>query len=301
MTHPRRALTPRFKEDLKNGILSRLLQLVLQDRDLLLEIRSGYIDLYFKGNGLIKIEARQANASEYRVSTHEKFANDLAQVPLKDEQDVQELIRKLPDIKHQISIHKPYASEIEIEHFLIRMNNRERDVNSEYFAVDRQGIYGPNNDRIDVLGIYWGRTNRSISVKVDLCFIEVKFAMGAKIGDVATQLQRYYDILCNDLPQVAADAQALLRDKIDLGLLGTNKRMEKLKQLKVSDRMEDVRCVVVLAEQNPFSKSFKPQSLSSLPFSKIEIFRVGFGLWSSDAYQFENGEWRRPAVFGPTI
>jgi hypothetical protein len=73
---------------------------------------------------------------------------------LKDEQDVQDLMKKLPDIKHQISIHKPYASEIEIEHFLMRMNNRERGVNSEYFAIDRQGIYGSKNDRIDVLGIY---------------------------------------------------------------------------------------------------------------------------------------------------
>jgi hypothetical protein len=66
MSHPRRALTPRFKEDLQTGILSPLLQLVLKDRDLLLEIRSGYIDLYFKGNGLIKIEAREVNPSEYR-------------------------------------------------------------------------------------------------------------------------------------------------------------------------------------------------------------------------------------------
>ena len=83
--------------------------------------------------------------------------------------------------------------------------------------------------------------------------------------------------------------------------MGTDERLKKLNGLEISDRMEDVRCVVVLAEQNPFSKSLKPQSLSSLPFSKIEIFRVGFGLWSCDAYQFKKGEWRRPALFGQTI
>jgi hypothetical protein len=109
---------------------------------------------------------------------------------------------------------------------------------------------------------------------VDLCVMEVKFAMGAEIGDVANQLRRYHNILCDDLIQVAADAQALLRDKIDLGLFGTNKRLEKLKQLKVSDQIEDVRSLVILAEQNPYSKSLDLSSLSSVPFKKIEIFRV---------------------------
>lgn len=297
-----RALKPRFKQDLQKGILSPLLELVLKDRDLLLEIRSGYIDLYFKGNGLIKIAAPNANSSEYVVSTHEKFANNFSRMPLKTEQDVENLMAKLPGIKHRISIHKPYASEIEIEHFLLRMNNCERSVNSEYFAIDRQGIYGhgPKNDhRIDVLGIFWPRANRSMSVKVDLCVMEVKFAMGAEIGHVAEQLQRYHSILCADLKQIAADAQALLRDKIELGLIdGTNERLEKLKQLEVSDDIEDVRCLIVLAEQNPFSRSLDLGSLSSVPFKKIEIFRVGFGLWSCDAYTLENGKWHRPAAFG---
>jgi hypothetical protein len=98
--------------------------------------------------------------------------------------------------------------------------------------------------------------------------------MGAEIGDVANQLRRSHNILCDDLIQVAADAQALLRDKIDLGLFGTNKRLEKLKQLKVSDQIEDVRSLVILAEQNPYSKSLDLSSLSSVPFKKIEIFRV---------------------------
>lgn len=292
-----RRLNPEFKEALLKGILLPLLELVRTDRDLLLEIRDNYIDIYFKGNRLIEI----SQLPEYGVKTHEKFAIGASLGPIRTVEDAKKLVEQLPNIKQRIATHKSHASEIEIEHLLIRLNNREPNVNSEYFAIDRQGVYGPKNDRIDVLGVCWPRAKRQTSRKLDLCVMEVKLNMGGEIGKVADQLKKYYCVLADDLPTIAKNAQALLRDKIDLGLVGTDEQQKKLKKLEISDRMEDVRCVVVLAEQNPFSESLKPQSLSSLPFSRIEIFRVGFGLWSCDAYRFKNGEWRRPAVFGETI
>lgn len=220
--------------------------------------------------------------------------------PLKTEANVKDLIKEIPGIKQCIATHKPHASEIEIEHLLIRMNNREPGVNSEYFAVDRQGVYGKANKRIDVLGVCWPRANRTTSAKLDLCVMEVKFAMGAKVGEIASQLEGYHEILSTDIQTVARDAQALLRDKIELGLLGIDERLEKLKVLEISDKMDDVRCVIVLAEQNPYSKSLDLSSLSSIPFRRVEIFQVGFGLWTCDAYRFENGAWHRPSTFGET-
>jgi hypothetical protein len=299
---PPRALTPQFKHDLQKGILAPLLDLIKKDRDLLLEIRFGSIDLYFKGNGLIKIQPLALGSSEYEVTSHDKFAAGAALGPLKTEANVGDLIKEIPGIKHRIATNKSYASEIEIEHLLIRMNNREPGVNSEYFAVDRQGVYGKADKRIDVLGVCWPRANRTTSAKLDLCVMEVKFAMGAKIGKIADQLKIYHEILRADIQTVARDAQALLRDKIELGLLGidNDERLKKLKTLEISDQMEDVRCVIVLAEQNPYSKSLDPRSLSSVPFRRIEIFRVGFGLWSCDAYRLENGAWQRPKTFGET-
>jgi hypothetical protein len=114
------------------------------------------------------------------------------------------------------------------------------------------------------------------------------------------KLRASWRILSADIQRVAGDAQALLREKIDLGLLGSDKRLKKLKKLEISDRMDDVRCVIVLAEQNPYSESLDPRSLSSVLFRRIEIFRVGFGLWSCDAYRLENGAWQRPNTFGET-
>ena len=296
---PAHRLTPKFKHDLQEGILAPLLDLVKKDRDLLLEIRFGYIDLYFKGNGLIKIQPLAPESSEYAITSHEKFLPGAPLDSLKTEAN-EDLIKEIPCIKHRIATHKSYASEIEIEHFLIRMNNREPGVNSEYFAVDRQGVYGENNDKIDVLGVCWPRVNHTTFAKLDLCVMEVKFAMGSKVGEIACQLERYHKILSADIQRVAGDAQALLREKIDLGLLGSDKRLKKLKKLEISDRMDDVRCVIVLAEQNPYSESLDPRSLSSVLFRRIEIFRVGFGLWSCDAYRLENGAWQRPNTFGET-
>jgi len=301
MDRPTRALTPEFKRDLQNGLLAPLLDLVLKDRDLLLEIRSGYIDLYFKGNGLLKVGAAHGTPSEYDVSTHEKFAVNLVRERMKTDADVQNLIEKIPRIKQEIATHKAHASEIEIEHFFIRINNREPGVNSEYFVIDRQGVYGPALDRFDSIGVCWPRASRRTSVKLDPCVMEVKFAMGAEIRHLADQLNKYYGVLSANFPAFVRDMQALLRDKIDLGLLGNDRRVQKLRTIDISDRIEDVRCLVVLAEQNPFSQRFDPQSLSLVPFQKIEIFRVGFGLWCCDAYRLQNGTWHRPAAFGQTI
>ena len=259
-----RKLEPKFKMALQAGILRPILELVQKDRDLLLEIRTGYIDIYFKGNRLIEIRpARPAVGSGaagsqlpgYTVTTDEKFSAAALLGPIRTGEDAKKLVNQLPDVKQRIATHKPHASEIEIEHLLIRFNNCEPSVNSEYFAIDRQGIYGPGQLRFDVLGVHWPRANRNKSKTLSLCVMEVKLNMGAEIGNIAEQLKGYYGLLASNLPTIAKNAQALLRDKIDLGLVGTQEQRKKLKALEISDKMDDVRCVVVLAEQNPFSKS----------------------------------------------
>jgi hypothetical protein len=147
LDHNRR-LNNEFKEALQRGILFPLLELVRKDRDLLLEIRDRYIDIYFKGNRLIEI----SQSPGYGVKTHEKFATGASLGPINTVEDAKKLVKELSNIKQRIAIHKPHASEIEIEHLLIRLNNREPNVNSEYFAIDRQGYYGHKPLRFDVFG-----------------------------------------------------------------------------------------------------------------------------------------------------
>ena len=107
-----------------------------------------------------------------------------------------DMAEQLPNIKQQIAIHKPQASEIEIEHLFIRLNNREPNVNSEYFAIDRQGVYGhpPLRLRFDVLGVCWPRAHRQTLRKLDLCVMEVKLNMGG--GSANSRISLSNIIVC---------------------------------------------------------------------------------------------------------
>ena len=51
-----RKLSDRFLQDLKSGFLSGLMARVHQDRDLDLEIRQDYLNIYYKGNSLLKLD-----------------------------------------------------------------------------------------------------------------------------------------------------------------------------------------------------------------------------------------------------
>ena len=68
-----RGLDDNFLNALENGILMPLLAEVRTDRDLILEIRNNYVDVYCKGQCLANV--RQYRSSKrYRIEAHEKFS-----------------------------------------------------------------------------------------------------------------------------------------------------------------------------------------------------------------------------------
>ena len=66
-------------ECLQHGFLAPLRERVLLDKDLDLEIRDKYLNIYFKGNSLLRLA--EAGISAYRPSVDPKF---LGGVPLTD-------------------------------------------------------------------------------------------------------------------------------------------------------------------------------------------------------------------------
>ena len=66
-----RKLSEDFFENLRSGFLSGITESVKSDSDLNLEIRDAYINVYYKGNSLLKLA--EVNASKYKVDIHQKF------------------------------------------------------------------------------------------------------------------------------------------------------------------------------------------------------------------------------------
>jgi hypothetical protein len=191
--------------------------------------------------------------------------------------------------------------EIEFEQALIRANNLEASLNTDYFAVDRQALLELGQDRIDVLGIYW--PNHGSNEDVSLALIEVKFSLYGGIDKLAEQVEGYYNALAKNIsPQpgetcpieggIACHAQKLLRQKLRMGLItgGNQKALENLEKLNVSTDAKGVKIVVAMVDYNLRSTLLSAQipKLRQLETEKqlknpIEVIHLGHGLWAGNA------------------
>lgn len=176
-----RKLSDSFIDCLHSGFLAGMLQAVRDDHDLNLEIREGYINIYFKGYSLLKLT--EASSRRYQVEIHSAFTAGL-NLPseLTNVKTTADLLGMLPQLKQNIIQRGKSSLEIEYEQMIIRANNFEPRNNSEYFIIDRQ--YTINVGRFDLIGIYWERSHRRKNQEVDLCLMEVKFALNQDIKEI---------------------------------------------------------------------------------------------------------------------
>jgi hypothetical protein len=267
---------------LTSGFLSGLIHGVRVDKDLDLEIRDGYFNIYYKGNSLLKLDERAAN--RYRVAVHPKFTDSLM-LPeyLVDEATTASFLQGVPLLKENIIKHGQSSLEVEYEQLVIRANNLEPRTNSEYFVVDRQ--YAVSSvGRFDLTGFFWNRTGRKQGQQVPLCFMELKFALNSDIRDVHHQLARYSEALKTDTDAIAAEAESILKQKLALSLFDQpDDRIEALQTLTFSSDINQYQFVVVLVDYNPYSMLLDLDGLKALPFAnQVRIFWGGFAMWQKN-------------------
>ena len=273
-----RKLSPSFMKALQEGFLSGILKTVHADKDLDFQIRDNYINLYFKGNSLLKLS--QLSDKKYKVDIHSKFIKALA-IPsyIESEKNTKLFLQAIPFLKENISRIGKTSLEIEYEQLIIRANNREKRNNSEYFFVDRQ--YELASERFDLMGFYWSRDNRKKHQIVSPCLIEVKFALNVDISDVHEQLQSYYQLVKENVEKISSDLEQSFHQQLELGLYEQSKsRLEAMKTLRFSQELSSFQFILVLVDYNPFSSRLNMDNLKELPFSKqIKIFSSGFAMW----------------------
>ena len=275
-----RNLSPEFENALLQGILNPLLDKVHRDRDLILEIRRERVDIYCKGHVALSVKPR-ANGFGYVLSAHKAFLKEPATVTLKEE--VKEFVEgPLPFIKQRIAEHKG-SREIEFDRLIVRMNNREIGLNTEYFVVDRQ-IDVSGKHRFDMLGVHWPREKRSHSASVTPALIEVKYSLSGGVESLSDQLRGYYEVVAEKANEIAEQIERTLRKKLHLDLItgGSTAALAKLKNLPVTKDINQFRFVVVLVDCNPNSRLLDVD-LDALPFAEqVDVFKLGLGLWKKN-------------------
>jgi hypothetical protein len=199
--------------------------------------------------------------------------------------DVSNFVKtQLPRLKGEMATHRSHGNEIEFEQSLIRANNREPGIHTDYFAVDRQVLMGSAVNRLDVLGIHW--PDRRNGKDLALALIEVKYGVLGGVEKIAGQVSRYYGGLAANIEFFAKEAEGVLRQKLELGLITGESAgaIKKLKGLPVSRDLKRVKIVLALVDFSPDSTRLKAEELKQLPFAdQIKIFHLGYGLWDENA------------------
>jgi hypothetical protein len=273
-----RQLSPHFMHDLTAGFLSGITRQTIADPDLDLEIRNNYLNLYYKGNSLLKLS--ETRLHDYRIEIHAKFVAGLnLPVRLLDQASAMRLLENIPQLKQNVIQHGKHSLEIEYEQLLIRANNFENRNNSDYFVIDRQCVIG--KERLDLIGFYWDRRRRRAGQGVPLCLLEVKFALNPDIAEVHQQLQRYHAVIQPRLSSLAEEYETTLRQKLELGLyVQSPDRLRAMQTLTFTRDMSQFQFVLILVDYNPNSSRLNLPKLQQLPFAKqIRVFHGGFAMW----------------------
>jgi len=273
-----RRLSEDFLDCLQSGFLKDITEMVKKDHDLNLEIRDGFINIYFKGHSLLNL--KEVSPSRYKVGIHPAFKKDLDIPPeLTDTKTSAIFLGYLPQLKQNIILHNKGSAEIEYEQMIVRANNYESRSNSEYFIIDRQIVVPAG--RFDLTGIFWGHARRRKYQIVNLCLFEVKFSLNPDIHNVHNQLARYYEALKPMAGSFAEDCEMVFRQKLALGLYDQSPdRLEAMKTLKISRELSDFQFILVLVDYNPNSVQLDVSQLENLPFAKqVKIFRGGLAMW----------------------
>jgi len=281
-----RRLSENFLECLKTGFLSSITDSVRSDPDLVLDIREDYINVYYKGNSLLKLS--ETSLSRYKAEIHKKF---LLRVNLNSNftaDTVPNFVNAIPALKQNIASLGRRSLEIEYEQLIVRANNDEFRNNTEYFIVDRQ--YAVREGRFDLIGIYWDSRHRRRDQEVPICLMEIKFALNTDIREVHAQLEGYYDAVKPRVEQIADEMELIFHQKLDLGLYKQSKdRLSAMKTLRFVREIEKFQFIVVFVDYNPNSSLLDLTKLADLPFSEqVKVFFTGFAMWQQNLTPIES-------------
>jgi len=262
-----RRLSESFIESLlsSDGVLSPLLERIKRDDTLMLSIRDGYINVYYRGGNILKLEERNRGSySAYFNREYNKFGEPEIDLPIiiNAQDETKQWVDSLQALKGTMDMYlsaypKP---EREYQQIIARENNFSSVSNkTEYFVTDIEFADSDLSARLDILALRWLASERKSTNKFRLGLIEMKYgdgALGGKSG-LLKHLEDFDSLLsdprkCRALIETA-ESQFNQLDK--LGLLNFN-RIENWTDIKI-DPEHKPEVIFVLANHNPRSTVLK--------------------------------------------
>jgi len=298
-----RALSNDFLRDLKDSIYQPIVQRVRSDKDLDIEFRGTYLNIYFQGHSILNLKKNGG------ITIDKKFLRGIDErvpVSFKTSEDVNIYLESLPKIKDNVTYcpteqgeKSSKSRELEFEQLLIRANNLESRNNSEYIILDRQYVVNRGVDRWDLVALRWPIEKRGRPYQEGyLSIIEVKYAQNPDIQNIKSQVERYACYLEAHLPEICDDMKNILDQKLDLGLLAkTEGQIKRLRKLPIKPNIVETEVIIYLIDYNQNSDLKKRAEKAGKPEfeGKVRVALGGLALWQSNLSNFGDNTEKTPA------
>lgn len=184
-----RVLSEKFMHDLTSheGMLNPILERIKNDNTLMLAIRNGYINIYYRGGNLLKLT--ETSTKGYRTDFNHDY--NKTNVPLEkypefvaSSEDSKKVVNGLPNYKQVMDIYfsEKSKSEREFQQLIVRENNySRRSTASEYFITDIE--YGAGSaGRFDMLAVKWPSSQRQDARNCIPALVEMKYGDSSSDG-----------------------------------------------------------------------------------------------------------------------
>jgi len=258
-----RQLSPEFIKDLSTeGLLAGILKRVRDDDTLLLALRGKYINIYYRGGNLIKIESN-GSAGNYKASFDINYIKNsettLPELPtiLGNKNDVKAWIEAFPKLKEIMDLFftKHSKLEREFQQLVARENNCSTISNeTEYFVTDIEFADTDVGARFDILATRWLANERKDGSKCRAALIEMKYGDQALDGK-AGLVEHLKDIDAflgkkDKYKNLLGTMSLQFNQLAELGMIKFNRGI-KVNEITLSDEKPEV--IFLLANHNPRS------------------------------------------------
>lgn len=226
-------IAEKFVTDLKEGILKDLLIELKNDSTLMLDFRTKYINIYYRGGWICYLEYKSLSNTYLSKGIDPNYVNKYYEVTrdnsydsckddkiIKTEKDCKELVKIIEARKRVMDYHRNNENNMELENKQIIIRENNFDIKSNYTIIDTE-YHTKNSGQPDMIGVC--RTEKNYQ-NLKLAIIEVKFGTKAFHGDsgVYGHFNKITQLQDTEIIDLKEDARDMLKYNIQLELIKTS-------------------------------------------------------------------------------
>ena len=294
-----RGLSKYFFDELKAGTLSQLLDYVITDNTLDLEIRENYINIYYRGGNILRVNNKKLSFKfhfEKKYLTKHPFILATTIDTYKTHNDWNNYF---PLAKQALDYYftRDKKQEREFQQLVVRENNNSSIANgTDYFIIDIE-YNNHANARFDFIAIEWPSisSHRKLSKSSPhpkLVVIEMKYGDNAFNGKSGIHKHISDFIVFKSKPlEVSSFKDEMLlvfKQKRDLGLIPCLSGVGKTNANAITKFADDIEMLFLIANHHP-PKTTLQTELSGIHNPEIKFITsnfMGYGLYKESIFDY---------------